>query len=221
MRWPILAMLASSPYSIPQPPRTNPSRVSSSGRPGPCITPSSVTQFITITFPISSPMRTSCGARVGWRRRGSCHHSVLEVRDAGRLDGPDLLKLHLGAPEVVEEASTVAEQHWNNVELKLVQQSRCQVLLSDVAAAPKHDVFAAGGLPCLFERGLDSVGDEVERGPSLHLHGVTPVMGEDEHGVVVGRVVAPPARPLLVAPGTTTDRAEHVPAHQPSADVLD
>jgi hypothetical protein len=27
-------------------------------------------------------------------------------------------------------------------------------------------------------------------------------MGENEHGVVVGRVVAPPARPLLVAPGT-------------------
>jgi hypothetical protein len=96
----------------------------------------------------------SCGARVGWRRGGSCHHSVLEVRDAGRLDGPDLLKLHLRVPEVVEEASTVAEQHWNNVELKLVQQSRCQVLRSDVAAAPKHDVFATGGLPCLFERGL-------------------------------------------------------------------
>jgi hypothetical protein len=29
--------------------------VSSSGRPGPCMTPSSVTQFITITFPISCP----------------------------------------------------------------------------------------------------------------------------------------------------------------------
>src|SRR5207248_2036891 len=38
--------------------------------------------------------------------------------------------------------------------------------------------------------------------------------------VVVGRVVAPPARPLLVAPGAAADRAEHVPAHHPSADVL-
>src|SRR5688572_640835 len=45
-------------------------------------------------------------------------------------------------------------------------------------------------------------------------------MGEDEHGVVVGRLVAPPARPLLVAPGAAADRAEHVPAHHPSADVL-
>src|SRR5207248_1070935 len=32
--------------------------------------------------------------------------------------------------------------------------------------------------------------------------------------------VAPPARPLLVAPGAAADRAEHVPAHHPSADVL-
>jgi hypothetical protein len=104
---------------------------------------------------------------------------------------------------------------------RLVQQSHCQVLLSDLGAARKHDVFAAGGLPCLFERGLDSVGDEVERGPSLHLHRITRVMGEDEHGVVVGRIVAPPARPLLVARGTTADRAEHVPAHHPGADVLD
>src|SRR6266496_429644 len=162
----------------------------------------------------------SCGARVGWRRRGSGHHPVLEVRDAGGLDGTDLLKLHLRGPEVVEEASTVAEQYWNDVQLKLVQQSRCQVLLSDLGAAPKHDVLAAGGLPCLFERGLDSVGDEVERGPSLHLHGITRVMGENEHGVVVGRVVAPPARPLLVAPGATVDRAEHVSAHHAGPDVL-
>ena len=57
--------------------------------------------------------------------------------DAGRLDGPDLLKLHLRVPEVAEDASTLAEQDWNNVELKLVQQSRCQVLLSDVVARPK------------------------------------------------------------------------------------
>src|SRR5437899_7708853 len=146
------------------------------------------------------------------RRPASFHAPVLEVGDAGRLDGPDLLELHLRVPEVVEEASTVAQQHRDDVELKFVEQSRCQILLSDVGAAPKHYVFAAGGLPCLFERGLDSVGDEVERGPALHLHGITRVMGEDEHGVVVGRVVAPPARPLLVASAATVDRAEHVPA---------
>ena len=57
--------------------------------------------------------------------------------DAGRLDGPELLKLHLRIPEVVEQASTVAEQYRNDVQFELVQQSRCQVLLSDVGAAPR------------------------------------------------------------------------------------
>src|SRR5918992_6202924 len=51
------------------------------------------------------------------RRPVSCHHPVLEVGDAGRLDGPDLLELHLRVPEVVEETSTVAEQHRNKMEL--------------------------------------------------------------------------------------------------------
>src|SRR5215211_5069515 len=39
-------------------------------------------------------------------------------------------------------------------------------------------------------------------------------------GWVVGRLVAPPARPLLVAPATTADRAEHVSAHHAGPDVL-
>src|SRR5256714_910298 len=45
-------------------------------------------------------------------------------------------------------------------------------------------------------------------------------MGENEDGVVVGRFVAPPARPLLVAPGPAVDRAEHVSAHHAGPDVL-
>ena len=52
--------------------------------------------------------------------------------DAGCLDGPDLLELHLRVPEVVEEASTVAEQHRYDVELRFVQQSHCHALLRDV-----------------------------------------------------------------------------------------
>src|SRR5215211_1284616 len=44
--------MASSPRGNAQPPCANPSRVSSSGWPGPCITPSSVTWLITTTLPI-------------------------------------------------------------------------------------------------------------------------------------------------------------------------
>ena len=50
-----------------------------------------------------------------WATR-TFHQPVLEVGDAGRLDGPDLLELHLRVPEVVEEASTVAEHQRNERE---------------------------------------------------------------------------------------------------------
>src|SRR6266545_4539035 len=72
-------------------------------------------------LPSRKPGVTRCARFAAARRPVSCHHPVLEVGDAGRLDGPDLLELHLRVPEVVEEASTVAEQYWNDVELKLVQ----------------------------------------------------------------------------------------------------
>ncbi len=75
--------------------------------------------------------------------------------DAGRLDGPDLLESHIRLPEVVEEPRTATEQHRNDVQLELVQQSRRQILLTDVAAAPQLDVLPAGGLLRLLERGLD------------------------------------------------------------------
>src|SRR5207302_3311048 len=48
---PILATVASSPYGIPQPPRSNPSRVSSSGRPGPCITRRASPNSTRLPFP--------------------------------------------------------------------------------------------------------------------------------------------------------------------------
>src|SRR5712692_4882266 len=78
----------------------------------------------------------------------------------------------------------------------------------------------AASLACSSADSIPSVTKWNVVPPSLHLHGITRVMGENEHGVMVGRVVAPPARPLLVAPGTTVDRAEHVSAHHASPDVL-
>jgi hypothetical protein len=68
------------------------------------------------------------------------------VRDAGRLDRPHLLQPDLGAPEVVEEASAAPEQHWNDVELELVQEPRRQVLLNNLGAAPEPDVLTVRGL---------------------------------------------------------------------------
>ena len=55
-----------------------------------------------------------------------------------RRPGP--IELPFRVPEVVEEASTVAEQRRDDVEPKFVEQSRCQVLLSDVGAPLHHAV---------------------------------------------------------------------------------
>ena len=45
-------------------------------------------------------------------------------------------------------------------------------------------------------------------------------MRQDEDGHMVGWVVAPPALPVRVGPGTT-NRSEHVPPENPRADVLE
>jgi hypothetical protein len=66
-------------------------------------------------------------------RPTSLHPPLPDVSYAGRRDGPQLLVLHLRVPEVVEEASTVTEHQRNDVQLKFVQQSRCQVLLPDLS----------------------------------------------------------------------------------------
>ena len=44
-------------------------------------------------------------------------------------------------------------------------------------------------------------------------------MGEHEHRRVIGRVVAPPALPLIVRPGAARG-AEHIAAENPGADPL-
>src|SRR5882757_4557755 len=81
------------------------------------------------------------------------------MRDAGRLDRPDLLELDLSVPEVVEEASAVHEQHRNDVELELVHEPRRQVLLNDLGTAPEPDILTVRGLVRPLQRPLDPVGD--------------------------------------------------------------
>src|SRR5437660_10203466 len=68
--------------------------------------------------------RTTCTGPSAGREQLATHHPVLDVRDAGCLDRPDMLELDLGAPEVVEEASAAPEEHGNDVQLELVQEPR-------------------------------------------------------------------------------------------------
>src|SRR5438270_374569 len=92
--------------------------------------------------------RTACVGRSVGREQLATHHRVLDVRDAGCLDRPDLFELDLGGPEVVEEASAAPEEHRNDVQLELVQESRREVWADDFGAAPEHDGGFVGALLC-------------------------------------------------------------------------
>ncbi|MEU5339431.1 hypothetical protein AB0H18_01015 [Streptomyces sp. NPDC020766] len=50
--------------------------------------------------------------------------------DAGRLDGTDLFEAHIRVAAAVEETGAATEQHRNDAQFELVQQSRGQVLPS-------------------------------------------------------------------------------------------
>src|SRR6185312_13147715 len=60
--------------------------------------------------------------------------------------------------------------------------------------------------------------DEMKGRVALHLDRRARVVGEDEHGNVIGRIRPPPALPAHVRPGATT-RREHVSPEYPRTHV--
>ena len=107
------------------------------------------------------------------------------------------------------------------MDLEVVDQARLQVLLGGARPAGDRDVLAAGCRLRLLERRLDAVGDERERRLALDQR-LARMVGEDEDGLVEGRLVAPPALPRLIAPRRVVPRAlaaEHSAAHDVRADV--
>lgn len=122
--------------------------------------------------------------------------------------------------DAVEQVLAAAEQHGRDGQVQIVDEAGLDVLADGGGAAAEADVFAFGGGPCLFERGVDAVGDEVEGCAALHVERRAWVVGEDEDGSVVGGFFAPPAFPGFVGPGAS-DGAEHVAAEDPGADVFE
>src|SRR5262249_4452309 len=119
-----------------------------------------------------------------------------------------------------EEILSGAHQDRSNGEVKLVEQSRLQVLADCRRAAADAHILAARRSLRLLERGFDSVGDEEEFGAALHLERLARMVGQDEDGAVVRRLLAPPAFPAFVGP-RTAHRAEHVAAEDPRAEVVE
>src|SRR6185437_2906947 len=104
--------------------------------------------------------------------------------------------------------------------MELVDESGPQIRADRLNSAANADVPPVGGRLCLPQRRFDAVRDEMEGRPALHLERLPRVLSEDEDRGVVGRVLSPPASPALIRP-RSPDRAKHVPAEDPGADILE
>src|SRR5689334_23404310 len=71
-----------------------------------------------------------------------------------------------------------------------------------------------------FERGVDAIGHEMECGASFHPHRRTRIMGEYEHGGVIGRVITPPPLPCVIAPIAALRWPKHVATHKKCTEIL-
>src|SRR5271154_6680608 len=102
----------------------------------------------------------------------------------------------------------------------LVDKPRLHVLPDGRNSASQTHILIAGGLASSLERGVNSIGDEVERGAAIHGDRRASVVGEDKHLRVVGRSFAPPTFPVVVGP-RSSNWAKHVAAHDPRSDVFE
>lgn len=104
--------------------------------------------------------------------------------------------------------------------MHFVDEVCLQILTHGRYTAADANVFASCSVLRPSERFMDSVRHEMKRRVALHREGGTRVVRQHEYGRVKRRIVTPPALPRLVLPGAAY-RAEHVAAHDPSANVLE
>src|SRR4051812_26948429 len=149
------------------------------------------------------------GGDMGWdlASRRNSSRAVAKMRDARR--GPDDAGRLEVAGDVLEEPRAAAEQDRRDVDLHLLDDAGAQVLLRDVGPAADRDVLVAGRLARLRERRLGAVCDERERAAGQDER-LARVVGEDEHRVVEGRLVAPPAVRLRIVLPRARAAAEHL-----------
>src|SRR3954452_23135497 len=70
-----------------------------------------------------------------------------------------------------------------------------------------------------FQRGVDSISDEVKRCPALHLKRLTWMVRQYKGWHMVWRFLTPPSFPRIVRP-RPAHRAKHVASKNPRADVF-
>ena len=112
-----------------------------------------------------------------------------------------------------------AQQNRGDGQMYLVDQSGAQIF-ADRRAAAEPDVLTVGCSAGALQCAVYPVGDEMECGAAVHRDRLAGMVGQHEYRGVVRRGVAPPALPVFIGPGAA-DRAEHVAAQDPCADVAE
>ena len=104
--------------------------------------------------------------------------------------------------------------------MHFVNQPRRKILTDGGHSTPEPDVFSLSVCHRLLQGLMNPTRDEAELGTALHGERRSRMVGQDQHGGVKRRVVTPPTPPTIVRP-RTTNRAEHVAAHDRGADPLE
>jgi hypothetical protein len=104
-------------------------------------------------------------------------------------------------------------------EMQLVDQPGAKILTYRLDAATDLHVAALRGELRLLQRRLDTVGHEDEGGAAFHFDWIARMVRQHEGRRVIGRIVAPPALPILVRAGTA-DRPEHIAAKDERAEPV-
>src|SRR6059036_1946820 len=87
------------------------------------------------------------------------------------------------------------------------------------APAADLDIALARGLPGATERFVNSAGDKMIDGPAFHRDRLARVVRQHKHRRMIGRILPPPAAPLVVGP-RPAHGAEHVSAHDIRTDAF-
>src|SRR5437879_1195626 len=93
--------------------------------------------------------------------------AIANVRRQWRVE--NLERLKAGVRYAFEEGLTGTQEHRDEVENDLVDHACCECLTHGGGAAGDVDATLARSLRRAGERGVEALGDEVERRPARHL----------------------------------------------------
>src|ERR1041384_2459398 len=104
-------------------------------------------------------------------------------------------------------------------QVHLGDEPRFEVLADGRHTAADLHILSLGCRRRTLQRLADTAGDKVEDRAAFHRERPAIVIRQHKYRAVVGRVLPPPAAPVVIGPGAT-NRAEHVASHDPGADAL-